>query len=432
MALLALLLVIIALPFAIFDQRIAIACLVTGAALAGWALLRGRWLWLGRSALVFAVVGALLIGWEIWELRRPASQTSATAPTGQPDAPDREVWLPLTVEIAPITRLALLEFAPDADPIFAGLEPQFIDRGSEQGFRVIAYRHDGHVDIYDEPTLTPEPDEGSRVTGSGRLNYRQTDLGEPLLEVDAQGRVHIEFAFVDVTGRQVSVRIHESSTRASVPLNLLAPVGLSATDPEYFPLFLMRDFEFIRLGGELDVRIEDASVELAPFPVSLPVQEQPRSFAKYSLSPEITTVFPAADEQLRRVTTTGDCYGEAASSYCFEGNNLAHIIAGSTEIVFAPALDLTQSGTGTITMTSHPELGRIAGTYQVATAAATSRLTIEWDEVEVPRQRGLLYRLIVNDGSMFAAWPKHYRYEAAIDLTAQTIDARWENLKPGG
>lgn len=412
-SLVALVLALVAVPFAVLDLRVATACLAGAGALAGIALIRGEGVWTARGALRLVLVGSLLAGWELWELRRPTPAATPALPIAQPGGQNREVVLPLIVERAPITRLALLEFATDADPVYVGLEPQLIERGGKRGVRIVAYRHDGRVDVYDDLPLSPEPDDRSRVTGGGRLHYRHTDLGDPVLEVDRQGRVRIEFAFLDAEGRAVRAAIREHTRRRSVPLNLLAPVGMSSTDPEFFPLFLMHDFEFVRLGGtQLDVTIDGSAIDLAPFPVPLPVQGQRRSFAKYTMNAEITEVFPTGATRVETVITDSDLYRRGASTYVFDGTSLAGILSGSTEFVFAPPLDIGRAGEGTLTMTSRPGLGSISGTCAVRADGATTRLAIELDEVHAPDQRGLLYRLIVNDASMFAQWPKAYRYQA--------------------
>ena len=200
-SLVALVLALVAVPFAVLDLRVATACLAGAGALAGIALIRGEGVWTARGALRLVLVGSLLAGWELWELRRPTPAATPALPIAQPGGQNREVVLPLIVERAPITRLALLEFATDADPVYVGLEPQLIERGGKRGVRIVAYRHDGRVDVYDDLPLSPEPDDRSRVTGGGRLHYRHTDLGDPVLEVDRQGRVRIEFAFLDAEGR---------------------------------------------------------------------------------------------------------------------------------------------------------------------------------------------------------------------------------------
>ncbi|MDO5499409.1 MAG: hypothetical protein Q4F67_06985 [Propionibacteriaceae bacterium] len=433
MAWFALALALVAIAAAVLDVRLAVAGLGLAAMLAVAAIVRGHWVRVGAVALVLILAGALLTGWEIRELRRPPTNTAPDVPRYQRPGQDREVLLPLTVAIADVQRLALLEMAPGSDPVYEGFEPQFIDRGHERGYRIIAYRNDGYVDYYDDLALSAEPDEASRVTGKGRLNYSRQDLGAPVIERDEQGRAAIRFSFTDVEGRAIRADLRERTTKRSVPLNLLAPVGLSAVDPEYFPLFLLNDFEFFRVGGaDLDLTIDNRSMPLQDFPVPLPVQGQRRNFVKYTMDSEIITVFPTSAPTAQRVRTSGDSHQDGEVTYLFDGEALERIFVRGTEIVFDPALDLSASGTGRLTMSSHPDRGLVGGPYEVSSDGTTARITLAIDQVQVPRQRGLLYRLIVNDSSMFGTWPKAYSYAATIHRDSGAIDARWINAKPGG
>lgn len=205
--------------------------------------------------------------------------------------------------------------------------------------------------------MTPEPEEESRVTGRGRLHYRHTDLGQPTLELDGQLGLHVQFSFVDVEGRTIRAHIREGRPRDTRGMNLLAPVGLSSARPQYFPLFLLHDFDFVRLGEtSLDVTIDGRAIKLAPFPVPLPVQ-----------------------------------------------------------------------GHGAFIMDSAPAMGRISGSFRTAIEGDTTRLALNFTDVSLPRQRGLLYRLIVNRRSVFARWPKAYRYDATINRSTGHITATWTN-----
>ncbi|HHV22071.1 MAG TPA: hypothetical protein GXZ30_11150 [Propionibacterium sp.] len=431
MSWLALALALIALATAILDVRAAVVLLVTAATLAVAALLRGHGVRVGTGALILVLAGAVVTGWEFWELRRPAATAAPdTTPYGRPGQ-DREVLLPLTIDVTDVQRLALLEF--EADPIYEGLEPQLIDRGHERGYRIIAYRHDGYVDHYDDLTLSPDPDEESKVTGKGRLHYRHLDLGGPTIERDDDGRARIAFGFTDIEGRTVRAHIQEHTTKRSVPLNLLAPVGLSSVEPDYFPLFVLNDFEFLRLRGtEFDVTIDGQDRPLTGFPVPMPLQGQRRSFAKYSVDTDIVGVFPTTVTTAPRVRTTGDAHRDGEVAYLFSGDALERLLFRGTEIVFAPALDLSAAGEGRMTITSYPDRGVIAGPYAVHVDGGTTRVEIGIDDVKVPRQRGLLYRLIVNESAVFGTWPKAYSYQATIDRDTGAIDAHWTNARPGG
>ncbi|WP_246958277.1 hypothetical protein, partial [Brachybacterium sp. Marseille-Q7125] len=67
--------------------------------------------------------------------------------------------------------------------------PQFIERPGEQGWRVIAYRHDERVDIFTDPALTLDPDERSEFTGAGRHQQVTTPIEHPEISTDEQGRL---------------------------------------------------------------------------------------------------------------------------------------------------------------------------------------------------------------------------------------------------
>lgn len=388
--------------------------------------------WVVRVMAGLLALAAALAGWTAWEISRPRSTVAPDlARYGRPAVGTRGVRLPLTVTVAPVRKLALLEFTDDADPILAGLEPQVLERDGVTAFRVLAYRRDGGVDVYDDPSLPPDPDEDFQVIGTGQGRHARVPLGNSVFEVDAVGRLHLVLAFTDADGRRIDVAIHETTTRRSVPTNLLAPVGSSSQRPTSFPLFLMNDFEFIRLGGtQLDVVIAGRTVPLKPFPVPTPLQGQMRSFAKYTLDPEIISVFPTAPSGVATVSTDPgtDAHTDAHGvRYLFDGEALEGILVNDTEVVFDPPLDIATAGEGSITITSYPDLGTLAGPYAVAVNEETSRLTLHFDRVTPPHQRDPMYRLFVNERTVFGTWPLAYRYESVIDLATDTIDATWHN-----
>ncbi|MDO5512951.1 hypothetical protein [Corynebacterium sp.] len=425
LALLFAILALIAAPMSIVAGVVLLA-LTLGAGVARTRRRPGRRI-LAVASVIALAAGGLLV-FETWERYRPPG--AAAVDTGAYDRPgtDREVWLPLTAARHEVTALALVEIEPDADPVYSSFEPQYIEREGERGYRVIAYRHDGYADFFDDLTLSPDPDLRSAVTGKGVQNYSHQDLGDPVIEVDGRGRVTIAFSLQDPEGRRVSVDIREGSTAGSVPFTLLAPVGMSSTHPELFPLFMINDLEFLRLRGlQAQVTIDGREVALQAFPGPVPVQGQLRSWVKYSLDAEIMEIFPTWSTTMTRVRTTGDRYDHDGSTYLFAGNALERIHLADTEIVFDPPLDIGQAGEGRVTMASHPDRGHVAGAWEISRDGGRSHLRLLIDDVEVPRQRGVLYRLIVNDRSQFAAWPKDYSLTATFDPAAGRQHAQWHN-----
>ena len=128
----------------------------------------------GRRVLAVVSVIALLAGgllaFETWERHRPSGASTVDTVVYDRPGTDRDVWLPLTAARYEVTALALLEIEPDADPVYSGFEPQYIEREGERGYRVIAYRHDGYADFHDDLALGHDHDLSSAVTGKGLKN----------------------------------------------------------------------------------------------------------------------------------------------------------------------------------------------------------------------------------------------------------------------
>lgn len=426
----ALVVAILAVPAVLLDRRWALGLALLASALAVALLARSGRTRVAIAALVVAALAGGLTGWGAWEAHRPASTAAIDEAPYRRAGTTREVMLPLVVHSAPITKLALLQFAPDADEVYAALEPQWLDGPGERGWRVIAYRHDGYVDFYDDHALTIDPATRSQVTGKGLHDHVNVDLSGTVFERDDRGRAHIHVSFTDTAGRLIAVRIDESTTRRSAPTNLLAPVGTGSVAPDYLPLFIMNEFDFIRLGGtRFDAAIDGRPAGLEPFPVPLPMQGQRRSYARYTTDAEIIAVFDATVATLPTATTRPgtDVVDRDGVEYLFAGDGLERIRVNNSEIVFEPVLDLTSTGEGQVTITSYPEHGTIEAAYRITGDEEAAELAIDVDRVTVPHQRDLLSRLIVNDRTVFGTWPTKYQFRAEYDLADGRVDATWLN-----
>ncbi|WP_246956416.1 hypothetical protein [Brachybacterium sp. Marseille-Q7125] len=111
---------------------------------------------------------------------------------------------------------------------------------------------------------------------------------------------------------------------------------MDSQEPVSFPLFTLRDVEFLRLNGtEFHVVVDSQSIVLAPFPVPLPMQGQRRSFSKYSEHADLMEVFPAGIDQLPRIAIAEgtDVHREGPTAYLFAGDALERIAVGETEVV---------------------------------------------------------------------------------------------------
>lgn len=433
MSWLAILLALVALPAALLDRRVAVGLLLVGALLVVVDAVRQRRPRVRAVAALLLAVAVGIAGWSIVAITSPGPGDTPDAAVYERRGATREVLLPFEVRVAPVTRLALLEFVPDADQLYKGFEVQFLDRGGEQGYRVLGYRLDGRTDYYDDLTLTPEPDLRSQVTGQGLHEYRHTSLGEPLIERDAEGRTRIRAAFADVTGRRVEIDVEERTSQRSRPFPLLAPIGSTSAQPDSFPLFMMGEFDFVRsAGSRIDVRIDGEPRALGAFPAFVPIQGQARSQVKCSTDAEIIEVFPTTIRRLRRVTTEPgtDTVVVGEVTYLFDGPSLERIRVHDHEIVFSPALALERSGQGSWRIDSHRGRGAIAGGYSTRVDREVTDVELTVRDVHLPRQPDLGIAAMIRALGFFERWPKGYEYHATINRASGTVEAAWANRTP--
>ena len=82
-----------------------------------------------------------------------------------------DVLQPFFMEILPIKQLVLFNLDKNPDKIYSGLELQRLESPIYgNSFRLIAYRVDGFIDVYDEPghTASEKDKEGYTVFHSSR------------------------------------------------------------------------------------------------------------------------------------------------------------------------------------------------------------------------------------------------------------------------
>ncbi|MBB1494140.1 hypothetical protein J4N02_11310 [Propioniciclava sp. MC1595] len=272
-----------------------------------------------------------------------------------------------------------------------------------------------------------------RVAPVTSLALQNSDL-EATLERDERGNIHIVFAVTDTSGRRIEGAFHENSPLPSLPTQLLAPVGASARTPVMFPHFVLHDFDFVRLGGRMEVTVDGHPLQLGGIPVPLVAQGQPRSFVKFVPETDILEVFPADVTELRHAMTDADrdTVTEGEVTHLFAGDALERIRVRTTEVVFDPPLDLRARGEGDWSIRTEGHGGGVQGRYVVSDADAQARLQLRITRAVLPHQRDVLYRLFVNEKSFFGTWPLAYCYDGTFDLDAGTVSARWFNDAPLG
>lgn len=344
--------------------------------------------------------------------------------------------LPFVIRCAPITKLALINFEKASDPIYAGLELQYIE-GEEhgKGYRVLAYRKDKYVDVYDEKTIKFISDERFDVTQKGCRIHVQTEIDNILCNQQA-GKVHISFTFVDCDQRKIEVDIKEQTNKKSVPMNLLAPVGIGSEKPSYLPAFFLYDFDFVRKGNTVTkVLIGGKRIKLDPAPFPIPINWQWRYYTRYSMDCQLIEFLSSDITRVREVELNKDlkyCEGAAEYQYleyngcmgvstiCFK--NAAHPL----QIEFDPPLTL-ETHKGVFHILPESRMGSIDGSYQVTAEGEQVRIEVVADQGWRPVPNSFITKLIFGRKSLFCNWSKHYLYEQNINTSTLSSYAKWKN-----
>jgi hypothetical protein len=340
----------------------------------------------------------------------------------------------------PMTKLALINFEKQPDRLYSGLELQYLE-GEEygKGYRVIAYRNDKYVDVYDEPTITFKPDEKFDVTQKGLRKHVHRKFENVCFD-KTEGRVHIRFAFVDCDNRKIEVDIVENIKKKSIPLNLLAPIGVASENPTYLPVFFLYDFDFVRRGKtDVKVIIDGVQIKLDPFPFPVPMNRQWRYYTRYSMDTQIVEFLSSEINQVKMLDLNDELkYKEGNIEYQFEQSNeyiaLASIhiknIKHPLRIEFQPPVSF-ESHQGEFHIIPELPMGSIEGSYQVTKNNNNINIKVIPDKGWKSIPNTPITKMIMSEKSVFCNWSKNYVYEQNINQEKLTTEVKWTNNNIG-
>lgn len=344
--------------------------------------------------------------------------------------------LPFEVKYAPLTKLALINFEKKPDSVYVGLELQYIEGDLfGKGYRVIAYRNDKYVDVYDEKTIRFNPEEKFDVTQKGLKQHVQRQFENTCFDKQ-NGKVHICFTFMDCDNRKIEVDILEHTTKKSTPMNLLAPIGVGSELPSYLPVFFLYDFDFVRRRKtDVKVVIEGVALELDPFPFPMPMNMQWRYFTRYSLECQIVEFLNTDSKQVRVVELNEENkYRDGVVEYQFAEDrgemalstiqimNTAHQL----QVVFQPPISLA-THKGEFHIVPDYQMGSIDGSYQVTEEGDTIKIIVVPDKGWKPSSNSFITKMIMGKKSVFCNWSKKYIYEQKINRKDLFTEAKWVN-----
>jgi len=347
-------------------------------------------------------------------------------------------YLPFSFEITPMQKLFLINFEKDPDKIYMALEPQwFNDPASGRGLRVIAWRNDGYVDVYQQPEL-PKDDDFS-VTAKGLADLIIEPMPGAYFHVSEKG-IDVSFAFTDKTGREIDVKIVEKNPRPTRPFTLLAPVGSSSENPTTLPVYLMNSFYFVRrFMTEVRISINGRLHKPDTFPI--PLNRSRIYFMRYSNDTFLVDWCPAYSGPLKPYSSDDPegmsiINGESGGTIKSVGTEYGeHSISVSFIPPFPEITGLQDkiSIEGQFKIKANREAaGTISGSYNVSR---------EGDEIEIrmhpsggwePRPDTLFLKFLFKAVSIFRNWPKTYHWTANIKLRpgdAPFMESRWTRVK---
>ncbi|MEN1760366.1 hypothetical protein [Anoxynatronum sibiricum] len=364
------------------------------------------------------------------------------------------MYSPFTLNISPMKRLFLINFEKDPDETYIGFEPQwFEDASYGTGLRIIAWRKDGYVDVYQQPGLTVE--EKLDVAAKGLADTHIHPMENARFNITPRG-VDVAFAFEDKNGRPVKVEVVEKSQKPTNPFALLAPVGSSSTKPSYLPVYFMYGFDFVRRADtQVTISINGRSHKADPFP--FPMNGSRVYFMRYSADTflvdwcpaqskmlellEAPVVNPVGSEDNHYTGPNGTQYQLAEMAEEKELPAFAAIRAihnqHTFEARFQPAFpEITHlpnkaSLKGRFTFGAEASAGVVSGEYQVNRSGDQVEVTLHPKDGWEPQPTTLFLKFFFTAIKVFRQWPKTYQWKAKITLQQDAppyMESKWERV----
>ena len=394
------------------------------------------------TVLLFIFIISTLVVFKGYEYRK--TKTLVNGPEIYNDDEQGKLYSPFSFHYQPMGRLLLINFDNDPDDIYSGFEPQFFDDNIHGfGLMIIAWRVDGFVDIYHQPTLNLDP-KLYDITGKG-LNVMVERPMENARFVIKDSGVDTFFEFEDILGRSIKVTVEESSSKKRKPFGLLAPMGLAAENPSALPLVLLEDFYFVRRSNSV-VSIEVAGIKRKAGSLPLPIDGSTMYFLRYSDNPTIATFNPEYDGPLNFLSIIDDTKAiDNKMEYKLVCNNgqleILHMkfITDKQEIKtdFNPPLpnllNIKENIEikGDFLISSGHSIGKISGEYWIKRFDDTIEIKLIPSGGWHPNESKYSVKLMYLVNSDFRKWPQTYLWEAKLKLNEDghvNLKTNWSRI----
>jgi hypothetical protein len=353
-------------------------------------------------------------------------------------------YSPFDIKIDPMERLLLITFLNDPDSIYTGLEPQvFDDPVNGTGMLVIAWRTDGYIDVYHQPSLTLNRAKYD-IAGKGLANMSEVEMDGAYFRVEENG-IQAWFHLTDIYDRTIEVKINENHPSKRKPFGLLAPMGDAAESPSAMPMVLLHNFYFVRKNHtEHSIKINDQNHKPDNFPMRMDGKKM--FFTRYSPDPLIATLNPSHNGILQAIEMTELSNSSNNATYKILNKNGRHYMERfeknlkdhTLQMSFYPPLPCITSLaegekiSGKFTIEGDPSTGKIGGTYYIYDLDGKIHAGLTPSDGWKPRPNKLSLRFLYTVAGVFKNWPKSYHWSAEItmdDNAQPTMVSHWERKR---
>ena len=339
--------------------------------------------------------------------------------------------LPFKVNYCPIKKLAIIPFEKQHDKVYKSFELQYLEGiPYGKGYRVIAYRWDNFVDVYDDHSLIFQPNEAFDVAENGLHKHVQVLIENVCFEKINNNQC-ISFSFKDITQREVKFYLKEFSTKKSIPMNLLAPIGYGSKHPNFLPLFFMYAFDFIRRKKTVvECTIDNESIKIDKFP--MPMNCQFRYYARYSNDCELLEFANTDTSNLIEVELSHHRYMDKKVEYLFDENEAlnrvqVHLDDRKIDIQFDPSFDISMDLKGSFKILPQKKMGYIEGIYEIIRNGDRVNIKLIPNKGWLAVPNSMITKMLFKPNSIFCRWSKYYEFIEEMDLKEKIVKAKWLN-----
>lgn len=346
-----------------------------------------------------------------------------------------ELLVPITLQRSPVRRLLIIDVADD--PTYRTLEPQVLDGPDGEVIVLLAYGHDGFVELYVPSGYEADPS-GYDGLGKGLRGIYPESFEHARFEVADDG-LKLDLALGASNGRRFDLQLSEHLVGPRDRFPALAPVGGGFETPAFFPFVWLPGLSFLPVRGtNVQVRV-DAQLRTVPR-LPLPVGGRRCLMARYDpdvmvceINPDHVEVaarvpVPPADaspgSEVEVVEVDG---GHGIAALRVERGDHTCVLRLDPPLPDLRALPVPANGQGTL-LVQADHITQLRARYAFTRREDRVELVIEdfgpWRTRLRRPLLAVLFRLPV-----FRHWPTTYRWQATLELDASPearLSSRWQ------